>query len=384
LHDNGHSSSAETTPNGLLDSTGMPKLLSTIQNQALIVYSVPSAEENGAGPMLRIIVMDDEPQALKLYKSAFALRRDATPNEQNPNKKTQSIDPPYDADANSLDVVYCGSSMDTVNQVKQSIASEKPFAVAFLDIRMEGQEDGVWVAEQLRQMDPDLELVFVTGFSGYDPKEIVARVPPVHKMIYVQKPFGIHELLHLAYSLGHKWIHERSDRRLRESLHRLVNEKTSELTLANEVLEQRVQERTAHLEEANIALKVLLRQREEDKKKMGDTLLNNVRQLVKPMVEKLKITNISSRQHNILTTLESNLEEITNPFLKTLDAAYWKLTPMEIQVANLVKTGLSNKEMAELLGIAAGTIMIHRHNLRDKLGLKNKKVNLRSYLLSLE
>jgi hypothetical protein len=40
--------------------------------------------------------------------------------------------------------------------------------------------------------------------------------------------------------------------------------------------------------------------------------------------------------------------------------------------------------MPELLGISAGTVMIHRHNLRDKLGLKNKKINLRSYPLSLE
>jgi DNA-binding NarL/FixJ family response regulator len=117
---------------------------------------------------------------------------------------------------------------------------------------------------------------------------------------------------------------------------------------------------------------------------MGDTLLSNVQQLVKPMVEKLKTTSMSSRQQNMLTSLEINLNEIINPFLKTLDIAFWKLTPMEIQVANLVKTGLANKEMAELLGVSKGTVMIHRHNLRDKLGLKNKKINLRAYLLSLE
>jgi DNA-binding CsgD family transcriptional regulator len=249
---------------------------------------------------------------------------------------------------------------------------------------MEGQEDGIWVAEQIRKIDPDIELVFATGFSGYAPKEIVKRVPPVHKMIYIQKPFGIHELLHLAYSLGHKWIHERSDRQLRENLHRLVDEKTKELKLANEVLEQSVVERTTHLEEANIALKVLLRQREGDEKKIGDTLLSNVQQLVKPMVEKLKMTGMSQRQKNILTTLETNLDAIIRPFLKTLDASFRNLTPMQIQVASFVKAGLSNKEIAELLGISIGTVMIHRHNLRDKLGLKNEKVNLRTHLLSLD
>jgi DNA-binding NarL/FixJ family response regulator len=334
--------------------------------------------------MLRIIVMDDDYQALKLYESILSIQPRIVTGEAGIAKEYKETVPEDGSDGNALNVTYCSSSMDAVDHVQNSIASGNPFAVAFLDIRMEGQEDGIWVAEQIRKMDSDIELVFVTGFSGYDPKEIAARVPPVHKMIYVQKPFSIHELLHLAYSLGHKWVHERSDRLLREKLHSLVDEKTRELKLANEVLEQRVEERTAHLEEANIALRVLLKQREEDKRKMGDTILSNVRQLVKPMVDKLKMTGISKRQESILATLEANLDEIINPFLKTLDATCQKLTPMEIQVANFVKTGLSNKEIAELLCVSKGTVMIHRHNLRNKLSLKNKKINLRAYLLSLE
>ena len=52
---------------------------------------------------------------------------------------------------------------------------------------------------------------------------------------------------------------------------------------------------------------------------------------------------------------------------------FYNLTPMELQTANLVRTGLSNKEIAEVLGVGAGTIMAHRHSLRKKLGLKNMK-----------
>jgi DNA-binding CsgD family transcriptional regulator len=57
---------------------------------------------------------------------------------------------------------------------------------------------------------------------------------------------------------------------------------------------------------------------------------------------------------------------------------------MEIRVANLVKEGLMNKEIARLLGTSTNTVSSHRYKLRSKLGLKNKGVNLRSYLLSLE
>jgi DNA-binding NarL/FixJ family response regulator len=332
--------------------------------------------------MLRIIIMDDDINALGLYKKAFSNAPHLLSyNKGRKSKRKQDFD---EDDIEAFDITYCDSSIETVNHVKNSIENNNPFSIAFLDIRMKGQENGIKVGQKLRELDPDLELVFVTGFSGYNPKEIAALVPPIYKMIYIQKPFDILELLHLAYSLSHKWLHERSERNLKQRLHQLVEEKTKELKLANEVLEKKVEERTTHLEEANMALKVLLKQREEDKKKMGETIGRNIQQLVKPMVDKLRLTHISDRQENILSTLNTNLNEITNPFLKALDAAYLKLTPMEIQVANFVKTGLSNKEMAELMGISKGTVMIHRHNLRDKLGLKNKKVNLRTHLLSLD
>ena len=55
---------------------------------------------------------------------------------------------------------------------------------------------------------------------------------------------------------------------------------------------------------------------------------------------------------------------------------------MEIRVANLVKEGQTNKETAEILCLSKNTIMFHRYNIRCKLGLKNKKINLRSHLLS--
>ncbi len=60
------------------------------------------------------------------------------------------------------------------------------------------------------------------------------------------------------------------------------------------------------------------------------------------------------------------------------------LTPAEIQIANLIKLGKVNKEIAEIKNLSSRTIEFHRNNIRKKIGIKNKKVNLRTYLNSFE
>ena len=146
--------------------------------------------------------------------------------------------------------------------------------------------------------------------------------------------------------------------------------------------EKELRSKTMNLKEANIALRVLLQKRDKDKQELEQKMLSNVKHLIWPYVEKLEKTGLNDRQKTYVGILESNLNDIISPFLRTLSSPYLKISPMEIQVANLVRQGKTTKEIAESLIASTRAIEFHRNNLRKKLGLKNKKANLRSYLLS--
>ncbi len=165
----------------------------------------------------------------------------------------------------------------------------------------------------------------------------------------------------------------------------------NQLQQAHDELERRVEKRTReleiktnNLEETNTALKVLLKRREEDKIELGDNVLANVKELVLPYLEKLKKSQSEPHQMTLVDILESNLKDIVSPFATKLSSRYLNLTPTEIRVASLIRDGRTAKEIAALMHLSVNTIRSHRQNLRNKLDLKNRKINIRSYLRSLQ
>jgi ATP/maltotriose-dependent transcriptional regulator MalT len=168
-------------------------------------------------------------------------------------------------------------------------------------------------------------------------------------------------------------------RKLLEEKLRNTNE---EIMRRTEQWTSELEEKTRHVEEANIALKILLKQKEECKRDVEEAVLSNAKRLILPYLERLKSSRLSSEQTTCLELIESHITAITSPFIKNLSERFLALTPAEIQIADLIKDGKTTKEIATLLCVAESTILFHRENIRDKLGLKSKKINLRSYLKS--
>jgi len=148
--------------------------------------------------------------------------------------------------------------------------------------------------------------------------------------------------------------------------------------------EKELKDKTVQLQELNSALEILLKKRDEDRIELEKKMVSNVRELVFPYLAKLKKGKTQDREKAYLSIIESNLKDIISPFARSLTAKYLGLTPAEIQVANLITQGKTTKDIAELSSLSTRTVEFHRDNLRSKLGIKNKKINLRTHLLSLE
>jgi PAS domain S-box-containing protein len=169
--------------------------------------------------------------------------------------------------------------------------------------------------------------------------------------------------------------HARLERELQEAkdqLERKVIERT-----------QQLETKTRHLEEVNTALKVLLNKRQEDKKELEENVLTNVKGLILPYIEKINKTSLSEQQKTFIDIIETNIEEIVSPFYKKLILRYCNLTPTELNITNLIKDGNTTKQIAKILNISSKTVDTHRKNIRRKIGIENKKINLRSHLLNL-
>lgn len=152
---------------------------------------------------------------------------------------------------------------------------------------------------------------------------------------------------------------------------------------ANAALKRREEDletQSKKLEETNTALKVILHQRNAESENLKKNIQFNIEQLVMPYLDELAAFQKKPRAKAYLQTIKENLKEITAPHVRRFSSQYESLSPKQVQVINLVRQGKTSKEIAEILGVSKAAVDFHRNNVRKKLKLNHKKVNLRTYL----
>ena len=133
------------------------------------------------------------------------------------------------------------------------------------------------------------------------------------------------------------------------------------------------------LRESNLTLKNVLSRIDDEKKSIHETVAYNLEVSVKPIITELKI-GLNKHQLSLVKHLEAQLNSLSNEFLRNLVNFNSSLTPTEIKVVEMVKNGLRAKEIAGSLGTSISTVETHKKNIRKKLNITNKSVNLKSYL----
>jgi PAS domain S-box-containing protein len=146
--------------------------------------------------------------------------------------------------------------------------------------------------------------------------------------------------------------------------------------------EKQLQGTTHEIEETKTALSVLLRRHNEERIDLEERVLSSVQNLIRPQIEDLRKTLNNREQEDRLKNLEAGVDMLITPFARDLSSEPFKLTPMEIRVAALVKAGMTNIEMAKRLGVSKNTILSHRFNIRTKLRIRGKDIDLKSHLLT--
>lgn len=138
------------------------------------------------------------------------------------------------------------------------------------------------------------------------------------------------------------------------------------------------------LAQQNIALNVIMENRDAQQRQLVDAIIVNFQKLVFPYFEKLRVCRDRSSIEMFLDIIETNIRESLSPIQSRSPLVYQNLTPMEIQVADLIKIGRSSKEIADVLNVSLRTVYFYRNNIRKKLNIHNTKANLRSYLVGME
>lgn len=144
---------------------------------------------------IRVLVADDDQQVLDCYREAFSETEPTSHMRALDALEAELFNPESDiVEEPKFELVSCNQGADAIDLASKAADDGDPFDVVILDVRMPPGIDGVEAGSQIRALDPDVEIVFVTGFSDIPLEELRKRVPPPLKLHYFNKPLSFSQL----------------------------------------------------------------------------------------------------------------------------------------------------------------------------------------------
>ena len=216
----------------------------------------------------------------------------------------------------------------------------------------------------------DLKIIIITGFAD---KDMAIRALKLGAFDLLEKPFQNELLYYSILRALTALANERESKRLTDDL----KQSRSELL----VQQQRLANMNAQLFDTNRALSIFAQNIEREKEEIEKRIALRLRNIILPMVEKLRNDQALHKYRAQLDMLTRQIEDLTSGFAIDSRVAM-SLSFTELKIASLIKNGITTEEIARQLYIAASTVRTHRKNIRRKLKINNATYSLRNFLSS--
>jgi DNA-binding response OmpR family regulator/DNA-binding CsgD family transcriptional regulator len=298
-------------------------------------------------------------KGIKMDKPIILIVDDEEANLQLIGKILQNLD---------VDITLASSGKEALKLLESLVPD-----LIILDIIMPSMS-GFDVCRKIRSRKSTSEVPTIFLSAKTDSEDIIKGFD-IGARDYITKPFIKEELVARVETQLNIITNEKKIKNLNNNLEEKVKERTKALTKTNE-----------KLTDYNTALKVLMDKRDDDRIDLEHQVMANVEELILPSIERLKQTNLKKQQKELLGICEDNISKITSSFVSSMmdNGKVRGLTHRETTIANLIVQGKSSQEISTILNISESTINYHRNNIRKKVGIKNKSVNLQVYLKQLE
>lgn len=152
---------------------------------------------------------------------------------------------------------------DGLKMVEKALAEGRPYAMAFVDVRMPPGWDGIETTQRIWQVCPDLQVVICTAFSDCSWNEMQEQLNPLDRLMVLKKPFDTIEILQMANALTQKWLKLQESKVEFGDLHHMVSERTRELEESQAAAVSMMADAVRHREKAEQAYEELKREMAE-------------------------------------------------------------------------------------------------------------------------
>lgn len=269
---------------------------------------------------LRILLIDDVPSIHEDFRKVLVPRQPASEADEAERVLFGHVPGPR-AECYELDSAYQGK--EGAAMAEAAVQAGRPYAVAFVDMRMPPGWNGVQTIERLWQVDPKLQVVICTAYADHPWEEVLERLDVRDRLLIVKKPFDMIEVSQLARTLTAKWQLAREHELHVSHLEMAVRQRTRELERANHNLSLHLDLQERMIDQLAEAKRLA----EQASQAKSEFLSNMSHELRTPMNGVLGLahlllkTGLAPKQREYVTRLQSSGQQLLGLIDDVLDIA---------------------------------------------------------------